>query len=216
MPVQSGPADRPGVAARHHDRRPRPEPWPRAGPLRSGAGAPDPAGAEILVAVVNFTPVARYGYRLGVPAPGAYSIRQSGTTSATRPIPATRSRKSSEAAAFPAHLELLRIAIALFIGLVSGVVASAQWETVLLWLNKVPFGTADAEFGTDWWFKLWGPDYLSEEGMAEREQQILTMRFYGNLTQSQIAEQVGISQMHVSRLLTKALTKLRAELHGSL
>ncbi|MFC3386399.1 sigma factor-like helix-turn-helix DNA-binding protein, partial [Couchioplanes caeruleus subsp. azureus] len=34
----------------------------------------------------------------------------------------------------------------------------------------------------------------------------------GNLTQSQIAEQIGISQMHVSRLLTKALTKLRTHL----
>ncbi|MEV4352689.1 sigma-70 family RNA polymerase sigma factor, partial [Actinoplanes sp. NPDC049596] len=43
-------------------------------------------------------------------------------------------------------------------------------------------------------------------------QKILTLRFYGNLTQSQIADQVGISQMHVSRLLTKALTKLRAQL----
>ncbi|MEU4623857.1 sigma-70 family RNA polymerase sigma factor, partial [Actinoplanes sp. NPDC023801] len=40
----------------------------------------------------------------------------------------------------------------------------------------------------------------------------LTLRFYGNLTQSQIADQIGISQMHVSRLLTKALTKLRRQL----
>ncbi|HEX8344768.1 MAG TPA: sigma-70 family RNA polymerase sigma factor, partial [Actinoplanes sp.] len=45
-----------------------------------------------------------------------------------------------------------------------------------------------------------------------REQKILTLRFYGNLTQSQIADQVGISQMHVSRLLTKALVKLRGHL----
>ena len=48
--------------------------------------------------------------------------------------------------------------------------------------------------------------------LDEREQKILTLRFYGNLTQSQIAEQVGISQMHVSRLLTKALAKLRGQL----
>ena len=48
--------------------------------------------------------------------------------------------------------------------------------------------------------------------LDEREQKILTLRFYGNLTQSQIADQVGISQMHVSRLLTRALTKLRAVL----
>ena len=31
----------------------------------------------------------------------------------------------------------------------------------------------DDEFGADWWFKLWGPDYLSEEGMAEREDWVL-------------------------------------------
>ncbi|MGW4467398.1 sigma-70 family RNA polymerase sigma factor, partial [Micromonospora sp. NPDC004704] len=45
-----------------------------------------------------------------------------------------------------------------------------------------------------------------------REQKILTLRFYGNLTQSQIADQIGVSQMHVSRLLTRALTKLRGQL----
>ncbi|AGL17307.1 SigB/SigF/SigG family RNA polymerase sigma factor [Actinoplanes sp. N902-109] len=48
--------------------------------------------------------------------------------------------------------------------------------------------------------------------LDERERKIITLRFYGNLTQSQIAEQIGISQMHVSRLLTKALTKLRGNL----
>jgi len=52
--------------------------------------------------------------------------------------------------------------------------------------------------------------------LDEREQKILTLRFYGNLTQSQIADQVGISQMHVSRLLTKALTKLRTQLDPAL
>jgi RNA polymerase sigma-B factor len=50
--------------------------------------------------------------------------------------------------------------------------------------------------------------------LNNREQKILTLRFYGNLTQSQIADQIGISQMHVSRLLTKALTKLRTELQS--
>jgi RNA polymerase sigma-B factor len=48
--------------------------------------------------------------------------------------------------------------------------------------------------------------------LDDREQKILTLRFYGNLTQSEIAEQIGISQMHVSRLLTKALLKLRGHL----
>nr|WP_246278633.1 SigB/SigF/SigG family RNA polymerase sigma factor [Phytohabitans rumicis] len=45
-----------------------------------------------------------------------------------------------------------------------------------------------------------------------REQKILLLRFYGNLTQSQIADQIGVSQMHVSRLLTKALAKLRGRM----
>lgn len=45
--------------------------------------------------------------------------------------------------------------------------------------------------------------------LPSREQRILAMRFFGNLTQSQIAAELGISQMHVSRLITKALTTLR-------
>jgi RNA polymerase sigma-B factor len=48
--------------------------------------------------------------------------------------------------------------------------------------------------------------------LNEREQRILSLRFYGNLTQSDIAEKMGISQMHVSRLIAKALAKLREDL----
>jgi len=48
--------------------------------------------------------------------------------------------------------------------------------------------------------------------LTEREQKIIAMRFHGNLTQSQIATQLGISQMHVSRLLAGALRTLRSEL----
>jgi RNA polymerase sigma-B factor len=50
--------------------------------------------------------------------------------------------------------------------------------------------------------------------LDEREQKIVSLRFYGNLTQTEIAEQVGISQMHVSRLLTKALIKLRKQMNS--
>jgi RNA polymerase sigma-B factor len=53
------------------------------------------------------------------------------------------------------------------------------------------------------------------DGLDGRAQQILGLRFFRNMTQSQIAAEVGISQMHVSRLLTKALEELRASLHGS-
>jgi RNA polymerase sigma-B factor len=38
------------------------------------------------------------------------------------------------------------------------------------------------------------------------------MRFYGNLTQAEIGSQLGISQMHVCRLLTQALAHLRSRL----
>jgi RNA polymerase sigma-B factor len=48
--------------------------------------------------------------------------------------------------------------------------------------------------------------------LPEREQRILVMRFYGNLTQTEIGERLGISQMHVSRLLTRALNYLKGKL----
>jgi RNA polymerase sigma-B factor len=48
--------------------------------------------------------------------------------------------------------------------------------------------------------------------LPEREQRILTMRFYGNMTQAEIGDQLGISQMHVSRLLARALRYLRDRL----
>ena len=47
------------------------------------------------------------------------------------------------------------------------------------------------------------------DGLPERERRILTMRFFESMTQTQIAQQMGISQMHVSRILTKTLTRLR-------
>jgi RNA polymerase sigma-B factor len=50
--------------------------------------------------------------------------------------------------------------------------------------------------------------------LPEREQRILTMRFYGNMTQAEIGERLGISQMHVSRLLARALQYLRERLLG--
>jgi RNA polymerase sigma-B factor len=48
--------------------------------------------------------------------------------------------------------------------------------------------------------------------LPEREQRILVMRFYGNLTQAEIGTRLGISQMHVSRLLARALGHLRSRL----
>jgi RNA polymerase sigma-B factor len=47
------------------------------------------------------------------------------------------------------------------------------------------------------------------ERLPPREKRILMLRFFGNMTQSQIATELGISQMHVSRLLARTLTQLR-------
>jgi len=50
------------------------------------------------------------------------------------------------------------------------------------------------------------------EALPERERTVVMLRFFGELTQTQIAEQVGVSQMHVSRLLAKTLENLRRQL----
>ncbi|MFN2597176.1 MAG: sigma-70 family RNA polymerase sigma factor, partial [Pyrinomonadaceae bacterium] len=46
-------------------------------------------------------------------------------------------------------------------------------------------------------------------GLPEREQVMLYLRFYEGMTQSEIAKRLGISQMHVSRLLSRSLQTLR-------
>lgn len=48
--------------------------------------------------------------------------------------------------------------------------------------------------------------------LPERERDILLLRFYGNMTQAEIAKEFGISQMHVSRILRKVLDQLRSQL----
>ncbi len=48
--------------------------------------------------------------------------------------------------------------------------------------------------------------------LDDRERRILHLRFFEGLTQSQIAQQIGISQMHVSRLIRRSLEKIRDEI----
>ncbi|MCQ9177854.1 RNA polymerase sigma factor SigF [Streptomyces sp. IBSBF 2953] len=48
--------------------------------------------------------------------------------------------------------------------------------------------------------------------LPERERTILYMRFFGDMTQSRIAEQLGISQMHVSRLISRCCDRLREQI----
>jgi RNA polymerase sigma-B factor len=50
------------------------------------------------------------------------------------------------------------------------------------------------------------------EALDPREKHILTLRFFRGMTQSQIAAEIGVSQMHVSRLLNKTLAQLRERL----
>jgi RNA polymerase sigma-B factor len=47
--------------------------------------------------------------------------------------------------------------------------------------------------------------------LPDRERRIVELRFFEGMTQSEIAEQIGVSQMHVSRLLARSLELLRTE-----
>jgi RNA polymerase sigma-B factor len=82
--------------------------------------------------------------------------------------------------------------------------------------NDGEAGTAlSARLGTE------EPCYqLTEDAMAvrpliaalpEQERDVLVMRFFESLTQTQIAERIGVSQMQVSRILSRTLTKLREQ-----
>jgi RNA polymerase sigma-B factor len=53
------------------------------------------------------------------------------------------------------------------------------------------------------------------EALDERERTIVELRFFEGLTQSEIAARIGISQMHVSRLLRRSLGIMRGRLDGA-
>lgn len=103
--------------------------------------------------------------------------------------------------------------------LIEGVESARAYHAVSLQAPAAP-GTGDTELGD-----LIGREddqiELTELRLAlnpvvatldERDKRILMLRFYGNLTQSQIGKRIGISQMHVSRLLARVLDRLRDEL----
>ena len=71
------------------------------------------------------------------------------------------------------------------------------------------FGVEDPELANAEIRAIIGP---ALDGLGPREQQIIALRFFGNLTQTQIAERIGISQMHVSRLLARSLSAMREHL----
>ena len=70
-------------------------------------------------------------------------------------------------------------------------------------------GAADAELDKVEYRQTLAP--LLDE-LPERERTILVLRFFGNMTQTQIADRVGISQMHVSRLLAQTVAGLRRKM----
>lgn len=57
--------------------------------------------------------------------------------------------------------------------------------------------------------------YQALAELSDRDASIVIMRFFGGLTQTQIGQQVGLSQMHVSRVLSASLAQLRAAFVGS-
>jgi RNA polymerase sigma-B factor len=89
---------------------------------------------------------------------------------------------------------------------------------------SAPIGSIDADDGPGLGDTIGRPDPGYElidnlesvrdliKRLPARQRHILGLRFYEDLTQAQIAEQVGVSQMHVSRLLAAALKQLRAGL----
>ena len=57
----------------------------------------------------------------------------------------------------------------------------------------------------------WASVAPAVKDLPERERRVLYLRFFEGMTQSQIAEVIGVSQMHVSRILTQVLAKLRRD-----
>lgn len=110
------------------------------------------------------------------------------------------------------HLEISREDV--YKGLEAGnAYRSASLDELLTATDEIPLGDAIGEEDSE----------LTEvenraairpllDELSERERHIVIMRFFKSMTQTQIAEQVGISQMHVSRLLTRTLTRLRERL----
>jgi RNA polymerase sigma-B factor len=59
------------------------------------------------------------------------------------------------------------------------------------------------------WLDEWASVAPAVKELPERERKVLYLRFFVGMTQSQIAEEIGVSQMHVSRILSHVLAQLR-------
>jgi RNA polymerase sigma-B factor len=98
--------------------------------------------------------------------------------------------------------------------IVSARMSSASYRPASL---NTPVGEGDTELGDLFGETDADVDLVEDQltvrrliaRMPERERRLLTLRFYGNLSQAEIAADFGVSQMHVSRLLSRALGWLR-------
>ncbi|MER6330945.1 SigB/SigF/SigG family RNA polymerase sigma factor [Streptomyces sp. NPDC001034] len=79
------------------------------------------------------------------------------------------------------------------------------------------YSLADTLGATDTSYDVVVDREAAKEGLRrlpERERAILYMRFFEDMTQSRIADQLGISQMHVSRLISRSCARVREEVLG--
>jgi uncharacterized membrane protein (UPF0182 family) len=64
------------------------------------------------------------------------------------------------------HLGLIRLVVAIVLGVLIGIVASSQWQTFLLWANRIDFGVNDPQFGRDVGFYMFSLPFLN--GVSEQ------------------------------------------------
>jgi RNA polymerase sigma-B factor len=86
-----------------------------------------------------------------------------------------------------------------------------QWQSIDAPHEVTGHTLAEALHDRDWATRSGEWEALAEgiQALSPREQELLYLRFYRDLTQSEIADAMGISQMHVSRLLSRATNRLR-------
>lgn len=90
---------------------------------------------------------------------------------------------------------------------------STSLDELLTDTDEIPLGDAIGEDDTQL-YEVENREAIRPllDELGERERRILVLRFFRSMTQTQIAEQIGISQMHVSRLLARTLSWLRERL----
>ena len=106
------------------------------------------------------------------------------------------------------HLDLTRDEV------IEGLVAGSAYSTTSLDAPTGADGDGSRQIGDEdeRFDRLADVDMVEQlmRRLPEREREIVRLRFYEELSQSEIADRVGISQMHVSRLLRRSFEQMRA------